>query len=252
MLPEAFQRVVPAAPVRPQGGGRRRYGDRQVLAAIVLVATTGCTWRQPPPGFGPSGPTAHRRFTARSRAVSTPYKESRVRADPPKPARHPQKDVRDHRHARYTTAVPGNEPARAVGRQTIHPAYRRSRASGETYDTVPFNAGNAGIRCTWRGDGRSRGAGSGVGVVVDPARRGLAEGFQAGQQGGPLGGGHLLQHRPQFPLPALPQVVEEGTSPLAEVEAYFTSAGGADRTFDEADRLQPVAQPAGRRGCGGQ
>ncbi|WTG69806.1 transposase [Streptomyces sp. NBC_00040] len=57
---ELFQRVVPAAPVRPQGGGRRRYGDWQVVAAIVFVATTGCTWRQLPPGFGPSGPTAHR------------------------------------------------------------------------------------------------------------------------------------------------------------------------------------------------
>lgn len=65
---ELFQRVVPAAPVRPQGGGRRRYGDRQVLAAIVFVATTGCTWRQLPPVFGPSGPTAHRRFTEWSRA----------------------------------------------------------------------------------------------------------------------------------------------------------------------------------------
>ncbi|WP_435847772.1 IS5 family transposase [Streptomyces fumanus] len=65
---ELFQRVVPAAPVRARGGGRRRYGDRQVLAAIVFVATTGCTWRQLPQGFGPSGPTAHRRFTERSRA----------------------------------------------------------------------------------------------------------------------------------------------------------------------------------------
>ncbi|WVG01878.1 IS5 family transposase [Streptomyces iakyrus] len=65
---ELFQRVVPAAPVRPQGGGRRRYGDREVLAAIVFVATTGCTWRQLPPVFGPSGPTAHRRFTEWSRA----------------------------------------------------------------------------------------------------------------------------------------------------------------------------------------
>lgn len=54
---ELFQRVVPPAPVRLQGGGRRRYGDRQVLAAIVFVATTGCTCRQLPPGFGPSGPT---------------------------------------------------------------------------------------------------------------------------------------------------------------------------------------------------
>jgi transposase len=34
-----------------------------VLAAIIFVATTGCTWRQLPPVFGPSGPTAHRRFT---------------------------------------------------------------------------------------------------------------------------------------------------------------------------------------------
>lgn len=65
---ELFQRVVPAAPVRPQGGGRRRYGDREVLAAILFVATTGCTWRQLPPVFGPSGPTAHRRFTEWSRA----------------------------------------------------------------------------------------------------------------------------------------------------------------------------------------
>nr|WP_234533595.1 IS5 family transposase [Streptomyces shenzhenensis] len=65
---ELFQRVVPAAPVRPQGGGRRRYGDREVLAAILFVATTGCTWRQLPPVFGPSGPTAHRRFTEWRRA----------------------------------------------------------------------------------------------------------------------------------------------------------------------------------------
>ncbi|MFF8848076.1 transposase, partial [Streptomyces sp. NPDC015127] len=39
---ELFQRVVPEAPSRPQGGGRRRHGDREVLAAIVFVATSGC------------------------------------------------------------------------------------------------------------------------------------------------------------------------------------------------------------------
>jgi transposase len=39
-----------------------------VLAAIVFVATTGCTWRQLPSGFGPSGTTAHRRFAEWSRA----------------------------------------------------------------------------------------------------------------------------------------------------------------------------------------
>ncbi|MFJ8589653.1 IS5/IS1182 family transposase, partial [Streptomyces sp. NPDC093595] len=30
--------MVPEAPTRPQGGGRRRHGDREVLAAIVFVA----------------------------------------------------------------------------------------------------------------------------------------------------------------------------------------------------------------------
>ncbi|MFD7079002.1 IS5 family transposase [Streptomyces sp. NPDC059918] len=49
---------------RPQGGGRRRHGDREVLAAILFVATSGCTWRQlPTASFGPSGATAHRRFS---------------------------------------------------------------------------------------------------------------------------------------------------------------------------------------------
>src|SRR6188472_2539900 len=65
---ELFQRVVPSAPTRPQGGGRRRYDDREVLAAIVFVATTGCTWRQLPPVFGASWQTVHRRFAEWSSA----------------------------------------------------------------------------------------------------------------------------------------------------------------------------------------
>lgn len=66
---ELFQRVVPEAPVRPQGGGRRRHGDREVLAAIVFVATSGCTWQQlPSASFGPSGATAHRRFAEWTKA----------------------------------------------------------------------------------------------------------------------------------------------------------------------------------------
>ena len=60
---ELFQQVVPPAPVRPQGGGHRRRGDREVLAAIIFVATSGCTWNQLPSGFGLSGVTAFRRFT---------------------------------------------------------------------------------------------------------------------------------------------------------------------------------------------
>ncbi|WP_189719385.1 IS5 family transposase [Streptomyces spectabilis] len=63
-----FQRVVPPAPQRPQGGGHRRRGDREVLAAIIFVATSGCTWNQLPPGFGLSGVTAFRRFTEWSEA----------------------------------------------------------------------------------------------------------------------------------------------------------------------------------------
>ncbi|GAA3081225.1 hypothetical protein GCM10020000_78910 [Streptomyces olivoverticillatus] len=47
-----FRRVVPPTEViRPQGGGRRRAGDRECLAAIIFVATSGCTWRQLPPVF---------------------------------------------------------------------------------------------------------------------------------------------------------------------------------------------------------
>jgi len=60
--------VPPTETKRPQGGGRRRAGDRECLAAIVFMAPSGCPWRQLPPVFGPSGPTAHRRFTEWSRA----------------------------------------------------------------------------------------------------------------------------------------------------------------------------------------
>ncbi|NEB41120.1 transposase [Streptomyces sp. SID14515] len=63
-----FRQVVPPAEVkRPQGGGRRRAGDRECLAAIIFVATSGCTWRQLPPTFGPAWPTVYRRFVGWSR-----------------------------------------------------------------------------------------------------------------------------------------------------------------------------------------
>ncbi|MFJ9457690.1 transposase [Kitasatospora sp. NPDC101447] len=69
VLWEAFGKVVrPAEVVRPQGGGRRRAGDREVLAAIVFVATVGCTWRELPRLFGPSWQTVYRRFAQWSRA----------------------------------------------------------------------------------------------------------------------------------------------------------------------------------------
>jgi hypothetical protein len=49
--------------------GRRRHGDPEVPAAIPLVAPSGCAWLQrPTASFGPSGATAHRRFTERMKA----------------------------------------------------------------------------------------------------------------------------------------------------------------------------------------
>ncbi|MFE9169882.1 IS5 family transposase [Streptomyces kebangsaanensis] len=58
-----FRRIVPPTEAkRPQGGGRRRAGDREVLAAVIFVATSGCTWRQLPPVFGPAWQTVYRRF----------------------------------------------------------------------------------------------------------------------------------------------------------------------------------------------
>ncbi|MFD6918445.1 IS5 family transposase [Streptomyces virginiae] len=59
--------VPPTQVIRPQGGGRRRAGDREVLAAIIFVATSGCTWRQSPPVFGPAWQTVYRRFARWSR-----------------------------------------------------------------------------------------------------------------------------------------------------------------------------------------
>jgi transposase len=63
-----LERVVPPAPTRPQGGGRRQHGDREVLATIVFVASSGYTWQQLPPGFDPSGATADRRFAEWTKA----------------------------------------------------------------------------------------------------------------------------------------------------------------------------------------
>ncbi|GAA3424593.1 hypothetical protein GCM10018953_17760 [Streptosporangium nondiastaticum] len=73
---ESFQRVVPPAPTRPQGGGRRRDDNRMILTAIVYVATTGCAWRQLPPVSGASWRTVHRRFAewSAARVWAEPYR----------------------------------------------------------------------------------------------------------------------------------------------------------------------------------
>jgi transposase len=60
---ELFRQIVPVKVAsRPQGGGRRRTDDRQALAAIVYVATSGRPWRQIPEIFGVRWPTVYRRF----------------------------------------------------------------------------------------------------------------------------------------------------------------------------------------------
>lgn len=62
-----FGRVTPPTEVmRAQRGGGPVA--THVLAAIIFVATSGCTWRQLPPALRPSRQTVHRRFTQWSRA----------------------------------------------------------------------------------------------------------------------------------------------------------------------------------------
>ncbi|MFJ6621317.1 transposase [Kitasatospora sp. NPDC091335] len=66
---DPFRRVVPPTEaVRPQGGGRRKADDREVLAGIVFVVTAGIPWRELPPLFGPRWQTVYRRFAQWSRA----------------------------------------------------------------------------------------------------------------------------------------------------------------------------------------
>lgn len=70
--------LVPPFPPRPQGGGTAAIDDRAVFTAVVFVLTSGCAWRHLPPSFGVSTPTAHRRFTAWTRAGLWPRLHRRV------------------------------------------------------------------------------------------------------------------------------------------------------------------------------
>ncbi|TXS39624.1 transposase [Streptomyces sp. or43] len=58
----SIARAGPDGPRTSSGRVRRRAGDREVLAADVFVATSGCTRRQLPPVFGPAWQTVCRRF----------------------------------------------------------------------------------------------------------------------------------------------------------------------------------------------
>ncbi|WP_084265826.1 transposase [Actinomadura macra] len=65
---ELVEPLVPGFAPRRQGGGTAGVDDRAVFTAIVYVLTSGCAWRHLPGEFGVSVPTAHRRFTAWTKA----------------------------------------------------------------------------------------------------------------------------------------------------------------------------------------
>ncbi len=60
--------LLPSFTPRLQGGGTAPLDERAVFTAVVYVLTSGCAWRQLPPIFEVSPATAHRRFTAWTRA----------------------------------------------------------------------------------------------------------------------------------------------------------------------------------------
>ncbi|MFJ5610608.1 transposase [Streptomyces sp. NPDC093221] len=60
--------LIPPFRPRRQGGGTVPVADRNVFTAVVYVLTSGCAWRHLPPTFGTSPATAHRWFTAWTKA----------------------------------------------------------------------------------------------------------------------------------------------------------------------------------------
>jgi transposase len=60
--------LLPSFASRPQDGGTAPLDERAVFTAVVYVLTSGCAWRHLPPTFGVSPATAHRRFTAWTKA----------------------------------------------------------------------------------------------------------------------------------------------------------------------------------------
>ncbi|MFE5513870.1 IS5 family transposase [Streptomyces sp. NPDC056529] len=60
--------LLPRFAPRKQGGGTAPVDERQAFAAVVYVLTSGCAWQLLPDTFGVSPATAHRRFTAWTKA----------------------------------------------------------------------------------------------------------------------------------------------------------------------------------------
>ncbi|WP_432047275.1 transposase [Streptomyces asiaticus] len=60
--------VVAVVHTAPPGRRTAPVDERAVFTAVVYVLTSGCAWRRLPPTFGVSPATAHRRFTAWTKA----------------------------------------------------------------------------------------------------------------------------------------------------------------------------------------
>jgi transposase len=60
--------LLPPFTGRRQGGGTAPLDERKAFTAVVYVLMCRCPWRQLPPWFDVSPATAHRRFTAWTRA----------------------------------------------------------------------------------------------------------------------------------------------------------------------------------------
>ncbi|MBF6451070.1 IS5 family transposase [Nocardia elegans] len=65
---ELVEPLLPEFSPRPQGGGVTPVDQRAVFTAVVYVLSSGCAWRMLPSSFGVSVSTAHRRFTAWTKA----------------------------------------------------------------------------------------------------------------------------------------------------------------------------------------
>ncbi|MBB5996585.1 transposase [Streptomonospora salina] len=75
--------LLPSFGARRQGGGTAPVDDRAAFTAVVYVLTSGCVWRRLPAEFAVSPATAHRRFTAWTRAHVWPRLHRAVAAEAP-------------------------------------------------------------------------------------------------------------------------------------------------------------------------